>query len=79
MSGGSASAMQAMSDLRGRWKDEGVLRPKREAAAVKLLLLLLLLPTLRSYGLRTNSKADSTCATHGFKRQEAAGEMEKRF
>jgi hypothetical protein len=66
MRGGRGSDMQAISDLRGRKKDDGVLRPRREAAAVKVLLLppppllLLLLTALRSYGLRTNSKAVST-------------------
>ena len=41
--------MQATSVLRGREKYDGLLMPRREAAAVKvLLLLLLLLPALRS-------------------------------
>jgi hypothetical protein len=31
--GGRGSAMQDISDLRGRWNAEGVLRPNREGAA----------------------------------------------
>ena len=59
--GGNGSAMQDISDLRGRWNAEGVLRPKRDGAATKEERLLLLLPALRSYGLKTNSKDVSTC------------------
>jgi hypothetical protein len=51
--------MQDISDLRGRWNAEGVLRPNREGAAAKEERLVL--PhALRSYGLRTNSKDVST-------------------
>lgn len=57
--GGRGSAMQDISDLRGRWNAEGVLRPNREGAAAKEERLVPP-PALRSYGLRTNSKDVST-------------------
>lgn len=58
--GGRGSAMQDISDLRGRWNAEGVFRPNREVAAAKEDRLVVLFPALRSYGLSTNSKDVST-------------------
>jgi hypothetical protein len=51
MRAGRGSEMQAISVLRGREKEEGVLRPRRDAAAVNVLLLLL--PLLLLLALRS--------------------------